>query len=46
MGLKVYKEELDYLFGQLPEGSVSAEKFIDQIFKRSLFYSTGNYLWK
>jgi aspartate/methionine/tyrosine aminotransferase len=38
--MKVHKE-VGLFVWKLPEGSVSAEKFIDQIYKRSLFYSTG-----
>jgi aspartate/methionine/tyrosine aminotransferase len=40
-----YKEVGLFVWAKLPEGSVSAEKFIDQIFTRVYFYSTGNYLW-
>jgi ATP-dependent Clp protease adapter protein ClpS len=37
LGCKVHKEGVGFVWAKLPEGSVSAEKFIDQILQRSLF---------
>jgi hypothetical protein len=42
----VYKYiKKSWMFGLNYQKEVYLQKFIDQIFTRSLFYSTGNYLW-
>jgi aspartate/methionine/tyrosine aminotransferase len=45
LGCKVYKEGVGlFVWAKLPEGSVSAEKFIDQILQEKSIFIAPNYL--
>jgi aspartate/methionine/tyrosine aminotransferase len=47
LGCKVHKEGVGlFVWAKLPEGSVSAEKFIDQILQEKSIFIAPNYLWK